>query len=44
MAQVIKIKRSSSTATPTSPAQGELAYSGEGTSNKLFIGLFWWWR
>ena len=38
MAQVIKIKRSSSTATPTSLAQGELAYSGEDTSNKLFIG------
>lgn len=38
MAQVIKIKRSSSTATPTSLAQGELAYSAEGTSNKLFIG------
>lgn len=38
MAQVIKIKRSSSTATPTTLAQGELAYSAEGTSNKLFIG------
>lgn len=38
MAQVIKIKRSSTTATPTSLAQGELAYSSEGTSNKLFIG------
>lgn len=38
MAQVIKIKRSSSTATPTSLAQGELAYSSESTSNKLFIG------
>lgn len=38
MAQVIKIKRSSSTATPPTLAQGELAYSAEGTSNKLFIG------
>ena len=38
MAQVIKIKRSSSTATPTSLSQGELAYSAEDTSNKLFIG------
>jgi hypothetical protein len=38
MAQVIKIKRSSTTATPTSLNQGELAYSSEGTSNKLFIG------
>ena len=36
MAQVIKIKRSSSTATPTSLNQGELAYSSN--SNKLFIG------
>ena len=38
MAQVIKIKRSSTTATPTTLNQGELAYSSEGTSNKLFIG------
>ena len=38
MAQVIKIKRSSTTATPTTLAQGELAYSSEGTSKKLFIG------
>jgi hypothetical protein len=38
MAQVIKIKRSSTTATPTTLSQGELAYSSEGTSNKLFIG------
>jgi len=36
MAQVIKIKRSSSTATPTSLNQGELAYSSN--SDKLFIG------
>ena len=36
MAQVIKIKRSSSTATPTSLAQGEIAYSSN--SDKLFIG------
>lgn len=38
MAQVIKIKRSSTTATPTTLAQGELAYSAESTSKKLFIG------
>lgn len=38
MAQVIKIKRSSSTATPSTLAQGELAYSAHSTSNKLFIG------
>ena len=36
MAQVIKIKRSSSTATPGSLNQGELAYSSN--SDKLFIG------
>jgi len=36
MAQTIQIKRSSSTATPTSLSNGELAYSA--TSNKLFIG------
>ena len=38
MVQSIKIKRSSTTAVPTSLAEGELAYSSEGTSNKLFIG------
>lgn len=38
MAQVIKIKRSSTTATPATLAQGELAYSAESTSKKLFIG------
>jgi hypothetical protein len=38
MAQTIKIKRSSVTAVPTTLAQGELAYSAENTSNKLFIG------
>lgn len=36
MAQLIKIKRSSSTATPTSLSAGELAYSSN--SQKLFIG------
>lgn len=36
MANVIKIKRSTSTATPTSLAEGELAYSEN--SNNLFIG------
>jgi len=36
MAQTIQIKRSSSTATPTSLQNGELAYSA--TSSKLFIG------
>ena len=36
MAQTIKIKRSTSTATPTSLSAGELAYSSN--SNKLFIG------
>jgi len=36
MAQTILIKRSSSTATPTSLANGELAYSSD--SNKLFVG------
>ena len=36
MANVIKIKRSSSTATPTSLSEGELAYSY--LSGKLFIG------
>lgn len=39
MAQTIKIKRSTSTAAPTSLAQGELAYSAvSGGSHKLFIG------
>ena len=38
MAQTIKIKRSTVTAVPSSLAQGELAYSAESTSNKLFIG------
>jgi hypothetical protein len=36
MAQTILIKRSTSTATPTALANGELAYSA--SSNKLFIG------
>jgi hypothetical protein len=36
MANVIKIKRSTTTATPTSLAEGELAYSEN--SNNLFIG------
>ena len=36
MAQVIKIKRSNSTAAPTSLNAGELAYSSN--SNKLFVG------
>jgi len=36
MAQVIKIKRSTSTAAPTSLNAGELAYSSD--SNKLFVG------
>ena len=36
MAQTILIKRSTSTATPTSLSNGELAYSAQ--SNKLFIG------
>ena len=36
MAQIIKIKRSNSTATPSSLSAGELAYSE--TSKKLFIG------
>ena len=36
MAQTIKIKRSSSTAAPSTLANGELAYSSD--SNKLFIG------
>ena len=39
MAQVIQIKRSSSSAAPSSSlAAGELAYSGAGASHKLFIG------
>ena len=36
MAQTIKIKRSTSTATPSSLVAGELAYSDQ--SDKLFIG------
>jgi hypothetical protein len=36
MAQVIKIKRSTSTASPTSLSAGELAYSSN--SNKLWVG------
>lgn len=36
MAQVIKIKRSTTTATPTTLSAGELAYSDQ--SDKLFIG------
>ena len=36
MAQTIKIKRSSSTAAPTSLSAGELAYSS--SSKKLFVG------
>jgi hypothetical protein len=36
MAQTILIKRSTSTATPTSLSNGELAYSS--SSHKLFIG------
>jgi len=39
MAQIIKIKRSTTTATPTSLTNGELAYSAlVGGSHKLFIG------
>lgn len=38
MAQTIQIKRSTSTATPSSLVAGELAYSGKSDSNKLFIG------
>ena len=38
MAQTIKIKRSTSTTTPSSLVAGELAYSGKADSNKLFIG------
>ena len=36
MAQIVKIKRSSSTATPSTLNQGEMAYSS--SSDKLFIG------
>ena len=36
MAQTIKIKRSASTAAPTSLGAGELAYSS--SSKKLFVG------
>jgi hypothetical protein len=35
---LIQIKRSTSTAIPSSLAAGELAYSSESTSNSLFIG------
>ncbi len=35
----IQIKRSQTTATPASLVEGELAYSGNGVSNSLFIGL-----
>ena len=38
MSQIIKIKRSTVTSVPSSLAQGELAYSAQSTSNKLFIG------
>jgi hypothetical protein len=38
MAQTIQIKRSTTTATPSSLSAGELAYSGKSDSNKLFIG------
>jgi hypothetical protein len=39
MAQIIKIKRSTTTASPTSLTNGELAYSAvTGGSHKLFIG------
>ncbi len=38
MAQTIKIKRSTSTTSPSSLLAGELAYSGKSDSNKLFIG------
>ena len=36
MAQIVKIKRSNTTAVPTSLNQGEMAYSSD--SDKLFIG------
>jgi hypothetical protein len=35
---VLQIKRSATTAIPASLSVGELAYSGNGTSNSLFIG------
>lgn len=38
MAQTLKIKRSSTTASPSSLAQGELAYSSKSDTQKLFIG------
>jgi len=38
MAQTIRIKRSTSTTTPSTLSAGELAYSGKSDSNKLFIG------
>lgn len=36
---IIQIKRSVNTAVPATLAEGELAYSGNGVSNSLFIGL-----
>lgn len=36
---VIRVKTSTTTAIPVSLANGELAYSGNSTSNSLFIGL-----
>jgi len=36
---IFQIRRSSTTATPGSLANGELAYSGNSTSNSLFIGM-----
>lgn len=38
MASLIQIKRSIATATPTSLANGELAYSGNTASDSLFVG------
>ena len=38
MAQLLKIKRSSTTTAPGSLAQGEIAYSSKAGSQKLFIG------
>ena len=38
MANKIQVKRSTTTATPTGLANGELAFSSESTSNSLFIG------
>lgn len=36
---IFQIRRSSTTATPGSLANGELAYSGNSTSNSLFVGM-----